>query len=114
MQENNIKSSNKLILPVLAISLISGSAWALNAPRVIPQPFLGNLLALSICHAAAGIASCIAVEGFFSDNLPTNTIAKRAVQIGLAGYWIKAQVKAMNQYNAQINAWRAQHRINQI
>lgn len=109
-----MKLSNKLILPVLAISLISGSACALNAPRSNPQPSRGNLIALSVCHAMVAVASCIAVEGFFRDNFPSNTIAKSALQLGFAGYWINAQVKAMRQYNAQMNTWQAQHRINQI
>lgn len=107
-----MKFTTKLILPVLAVALTCESAQALNAPRSNPAPSRGEFIALSVCHAMTAIASCIAVEGFFTDNLPGHTIAKSALQLGLAGYWINAQVKAMNQYNARMNAWRAQHGIN--
>ncbi len=47
-----MKLSNKLILPVLALSLYAGSAFA--GKQTSPtQPSLGNLLALSACNAIA-------------------------------------------------------------
>lgn len=105
-----MKLSNKLVLPVLALSLYASSAFAVNNQKIIHQPSLGNLLALSVCNAIAGIASVAALERFISDDF----IIKPWVQCYSVVYWINEEVKAIEEYKIKMYQWKAQQIINNI
>lgn len=105
-----MKLSNKLFLPVLALSLVAGTAFAIKQPKPI-EPSLGNLLALSACNAIAGIASFVALEILIPAH---HSMLKPLSQICATGYWINEEVKAIEEYKIKMYQWKAQQIINEI
>lgn len=94
-----MKFVNKLVLPVLAISLIASSAFAGRRP-VIVEPSLGNLVAITICNAMVGTATYMAVDKLISDpilNIPSKLLA--------AGYWIKNEYELIQEYKRNKAEW---------
>lgn len=94
-----MKLSNKLVLPVLAISLIASSAFAGRRP-VIVKPSLGNLVAITICNAMVGTATYMAIDKLISDpilNIPSKLLA--------AGYLINNEYELIQEYKRNKAEW---------
>lgn len=102
-----MKLSTKLILPVLAISLIAGSAFAVKQPAPI-QPSLGNLLAVSACNIAALTASFVALGKFIPDQHSTLRFVIQTINFN---YWLHREYQAVDEYIDQKFLWEGHQAI---
>lgn len=105
-----MKFTTKLILPIAVLSLSAASVFAGEQPK-IKAPFLGNLLVVSACNMAAGIASVVAIQKYIPDHhfplKPLSTIVA-------IGYWIHEEFEAIEDYNKKERIWKAYQIVNSI
>lgn len=93
-------SQKSVFLPVLAISLIVSSAFAGGRRRLV-EPSLGNLAVISLCNAAAAVASLVAIDKYLSEsswNIPFKILA--------TGFWLNLEHEAIKEYEENKMRWQ--------
>lgn len=105
-----ILSTKSVLLPILVLSLSAAFAFAGEPPKII-APSMGNLLVVSACNMASGIASVVALEKC----IPAHHVPlKPFSQLLAIGYWINQELEAIKEYNKKMRIWKAYQIVNNI